>query len=254
MMLVEEVDFYRAVKLINSASSVHFDALEASQRTQNAISSVALPHGFTSLVGGSGVIVERAKKYLQGRGFNVAALDMMGVGVGTKRHEEEALNYFGYIILPVTYRGKLTYYLGRDFIGNYLRYKNPSFEATGLKKSDVLYNEDALDYQDVVFINEGIFDALTIGTAGVATQGWQLSEVQKRKLFESNARELVWVADIGYYKQAVKIALEFSDFKKVKVLDLFKFKHLGKDANEIGRENVLSIYEQTDYVKISDLI
>ena len=83
------------------------------------------------------------------------------------------------------------YYIGRDYFGNFLRYKNPSKELVGAGKGDLLSNEDALNIYDTCYLMEGWSDAVTMGRAGVPSQGWSLSAIQKKVILTSTCEEFV---------------------------------------------------------------
>lgn len=214
---------------------------------------VILPKGYVPLLDGTGTLGKRARAYLENRNFDINLLDRMGFGYVNEKQEQDDENFFGYIIVPFTKRGKLYYYLGRDFIGNYRKYKNPAKNLFGVGKNELIYNEDALDMCDTNFVTEGWADASTMGKEGVATLGWSLSPQQRSKLFASKAKNMVFLPDLGeteqgttYYHEAVKTAMPFIGHFKVTVVDYTEYANLGKDANEIGRENVLYKYKHTE--------
>lgn len=256
VMDVEGVNSAEAWRLIDNqkASRVSLDIAKDIQVLRKVVD-VSLPDGFTSILEGDTILAKRARKYLeQDRHLDLEQLDRLGVGYCPTHAKDEEADYFGYIIIPFKFRGVLQYYLGRDYIGNFLRYKNPPKALFGVGKADLLFNEDALELRKVVFITEGCFDALTLGKNGVATMGWSLSEQQKGKLLKSNCKTLVFVPDVGYYAEAVKTAVPFIGHKQVKVLPMDTLAEYGKDVNEVGWERVLELNEKTKPMTFADAV
>ena len=215
---------------------------------------IQYPVGFKSILEGEGVLGKRARKYLQDvRKLDLKQLDRDGVGYCTAKADKDEENFFGYIIFPFKSKGILEYYIGRDFVGK-MRYKNPPKELVGVGKNEILYNEDALMLRKSVFVLEGLIDAMTLGNNSVATLGWSLSPTQKSKLMQSAAEEISFVPDVGYYVKAVKTALPFMKYKKIKVLPIYELADFGKDVNDIGKDKVMSLYENTDYLTFSKAI
>jgi DNA primase len=255
VMEYEGVRYMQAKDLIQAeiASNVEFEA--SSLGIERQLSTIELPVGFNSILSGSGVLGERARKYLFSRGFDLEELDSLGFGYCNEKAEEKADDYFGYIIVPFKKRGKLVYYIGRDYTGNYLRYKNPSKEKMGVGKGQLWFNEDALELSKTVFLAEGWADAMTMGKAGSSSQGWSLSREQRINLHNSDASKLVFMPDIGlsddnltFHQKAVQLALEFIDTKQCVVLDFVKagMDKFGKDVNEFGKKRVFELYRDTE--------
>lgn len=233
-------------------SSVDLEFIDTDRSTK-VFSEMKMPFGFNSLLDGNGSLGTRARAYLKGRGFNLKELDRMGVGYVSKSPPEgsEQEDYFGYIIIPFKVRGKLIYFIGRDFIGNFLRYKNPPKGEFDIGKGDVFFNEDALFLYDEVFVLEGWTDAYTIGRQAVASLGWKLSTTQMSKILKSEADIITLVPDAGadgngvlFYLHALKLALDLMPHKQVRVVDLNSMEG-GKDVNEIGKEAFMEQYRKS---------
>jgi DNA primase len=248
VMDYENISIYNAYKLIESQTDSNIDLNLLDKVTFSSINSnISLPDGFNSILSGDGILGKRARKYLVGRGFDLKTLSNLGFGYVNSEDSE----YFGYIIIPFKIKGLLTYYIGRDFIGNFLRYKNPSKQSIGIGKGDLFYNEDALSLYDTVFLTEGWADALTIGKQGIASMGWYLSNTQKDKILFSKIKRLVMIPDIGhekntsFYQKAANIAFDFLNNKEVYLVDLRPCEKYGKDVNEIGLERVKQLIAET---------
>jgi hypothetical protein len=98
---------------------------------------------------------------------------------------------------------------------------------------------------------EGIFDALCLGKYATATNGWSMSERQHSLYLQSNCKLLVFVPDVGFYKEALRTASRFLGHKRVKVLNTDTLEHLGKDVNEIGAEHFAPLVKQTPDLTLS---
>lgn len=240
----EAVDILRGCK----PAIIKLDQIEENRFT---ISDVGLPETYCPIMEGEGILGVRARAYLRDRGFDLRIMDKLGIGYGQRSSSKisEDEDYFGYIIVPFKQRGKLQYFIGRDYIGNFLRYKNPPKELFNIGKGEIVFNSDALLVQDEVFIMEGWADACTVGSQGTSTQGWSMSKRQQSLYFNSNAEIFVFVPDAGeeagvtFYERAVELAMDFLEIKTVFVLDLNREE--GKDANSIGKKRILEIYKNT---------
>ena len=242
---------------------IKLSMLDNTNGSTHKVTLIDLPKGFIPLNQGDGVLSDRARKYITDRGLNLSLLTKMGVGyVKTSNEDDPDEDYFGRIIIPFKRRGRLIYYVGRDFLGTqYLRYKNPKESVVGIGKSQLLYNEDALFQYDDVWLFEGWSDALTVGQNATASLGWKLSPTQIHKLRGGNYKNLIYVPDAGklpngslVYHQAINQAAQLIDYKRIKILDLNPF---GKnmDANKLGLSKLLSVEQKTPYLdSMSDVI
>lgn len=251
----ENCDYFTAKNILHSVtpSTLDLDLIQ-SIVVDTEVSDITLPEGWQSIADGVGVLGDRARKYLEGRGFNIEELDFKGFGYCNEHHKEFEKDFFGYIIVPFKKDGLLSYYLGRDYIGNSIRYKNPPSDWVGIGKSEVIYNESALYLYKTVFVVEGWSDAETIGKNGTATLGWAFSKQQMDKYLKSPIKNLVFVPDAGkdkateqtYYQKAIQTATTFLETDKcVIVVDLNYLSDFGKDINEIGWDRVKKVYKST---------
>lgn len=240
---VENVKYFEVYELLESypAREVEFGVVY--NRRGDIISEVQLPNGFKTILQGETGLGIRARKYMNQRGFDIEYLDRIGVGYCNEHNPKQ--DFFGYIIVPFKIGGKLVYFIGRDFVGNYPRYKNPEREQFGIGKSEVFFNEEALHLFDKIYQTEGWTDACTMGPQGISIQGNSISDLQLSKLLMSNVKEIVIALDVGFYKQALHIASKLINHKKIKVLKMDLLKDFGKDVNEIGIDRVLSLEDVT---------
>lgn len=254
----EDISYPSAMHLLQDfkASKVTFEI-----ETNNNYSDVevVLPVGFTPLMMGDGTLGKRARAVLESRGFDLMELDMAGFGYCNAQAEDPKDDYMGYIIIPFYSYGNLVYFIARDFVGNYLRYKNPAKSKFGIGKADVWFNEDAFYIHDLVFCLEGALDAKTLGDNAVASCGWSWSKRQMRIVIDSPCTHICLVPDAGgergvpFYIKALEIAHSLIEYKQVKILDLNKFGEKA-DANSLGKEVIMELFEKTPYSTFTDLV
>lgn len=183
---------------------------------------VSLPESFY-LFDEDALLSSRASLYLKSRNIDLGLLRERSIGFCNSG------SWFGRIIIPFM-NPNLQYYVGRDFIGQKPKYKNPKTEDVGIGKSSLFYNEQALDYSKV-FLVEGIFDALTCGEFGIASLGWNLSQTQRFKLLSSNAIIHI-IPDKGFYDKALITAKSLISEKEVFITNLDGIR--GNDINDLG--------------------
>ena len=157
VMDYEECSWKEANALLakQEEARIELNTLEKVTFERSEETPIQLPEGFKSLLKGDTVLGKRARNYLEGRGFNLEDLDDLGFGYCTEEHEEYDKDFFGFIIIPFHRRGELVYYIGRNYMGSGLRYKNPPKDWVDLGSGDVLFNEDALLKYKEVYILEG---------------------------------------------------------------------------------------------------
>lgn len=266
----EDIRYSQARRLLKeSAPSVFeahsLDALQHDTSRKLVESKVTLPHSYQPILEGSGIMGVRARAYLTNRGFDLKALDKLGVGYCNRSHDDAKQDYLGYIIVPFKRKGKLVYYLGRDFMGrdDKYRYKNPAFEDVGVGKGDVLLNEDSLYLFDEVCLLEGWADAYTIGKEALSSQGWSLSKTQLDLIINSPVDCICIIPDPGadekgetFYKKALQMAFKLVDYKQVKVLDLNPFVSLydqKPDVNVLGKDIINKLRKEAPLEDFSSL-
>lgn len=206
--------------------------------------SVYLPEGFKLLNQGNSVLAKSARAYVKKRGFNPDELSKMGWGYGTKDR------YFGYLIIPFHEKGKLIYFNARLFLGNGPRYNNPDTTDSGLGKSFIIYNKDALDMYRSIFVCEGAINAQTMGPRGIATGGKAISRYQVNEILKSSVERVIILLDPDAKLNAIDLALKLVMYKKVKVV----FLPDGKDTNDLGRDRVLKLVYREHYQSINELL
>lgn len=246
----ENIHFKDALQLLWNFDSVSIDMnlLEALEVETVMVSDISLPLGYKPILYGDTSLGTRARNYLESRELDLKYLSSLGFGyVNEHDTENEQLDYWGYIIIPFnTPKGELYYYIGRDYTGNFLRYKNPPVSNFGIGKSELLFNEAGLNRNTMV-LTEGAFCASTIGKSGVASLGKDLSVKQVSKIITSDCENVVIFYDKGAYIDGVKAAMKLMDHKNVYVVDTDNFNgdKEQKDPNSIGLSESLRLIEDT---------
>lgn len=203
-----------------------------------------LPEGFKLLNQGTSMLAKSARAYVKRRGFDIDTVSKMGWGYGTKG------KYFGYLIIPFHEKGQLTYFNARRFIGNGPRYNNPDTSESGLGKSFIIYNKDALEMYKTVFICEGAINAQTMGERGIASGGKAISRYQINEIIKSPVERIIILFDPDAKQNAIDLALKLVQYKKVKVVFLPE----GKDVNDLGRKETLRRVYQVHYQNYQELL
>lgn len=203
-----------------------------------------LPDGFKNISMGTSLLARSARNYLKKRGFNIEELARKGWGYCNTG------KYLGYIIIPFTEHGQLTYFNARLYMGAGPKYNNPEVDITGLGKSFIIYNADALEIYRTVFICEGAINAETMGENGIATGGKAIARYQVNRLIKSQVEKFVILLDPDAKKEAIDLALKLCNFKKVKVVYLPD----GTDCNDLGRKEVLRYVRKAEWKSEGELL
>lgn len=266
---LEACSYFQALDILNNrkASNISLDYSSLGQAVKIENDRyIDMPKGFHTLMEGDGILATRAREYLTGRGYDIEELDFEGFGYCNEQCTQKELDegkedLFGYILIPFKMEGRLIYYIGRDYIGNFLRYKNPSKSKFGIGKGDLLFNGDALNIYEECFLLEGWADAKTLAPSAMSSQGWSLSTSQKSLIQKSKVcKRLTLVPDAGadnsgelFYTKALKLACDFVEDREVRVLNLNGLGE-GKDVNELGADIVLELADNTPWMDYGDLV
>lgn len=205
---------------------------------------VVLPEGYKNIKRGSSHLAKAARSMVRKRGFDINKVSRKGWGYCNTG------KYFGYLIMPFYQNGKLIYFNARRILGDGPKFNNPDIEDFGIGKSMLIYNIDALGMYKKVFIFEGLMNAETLGDNGIATGGKKISNWQLDKFIKSPVEKFVICLDEDAFDEGIKLALELSQYKKVK---LIRFPE-GKDANDIGKKATLKLISSNHYLSYQDII
>lgn len=244
IMRMGGLSYTQARDIVASQNEAEIDFTEVLRRAPSRNATVSMPPGYMPLLNSNPSRVGlNAIKLLESRGLDVEHLHDEGFGYVDTRNKDRTQCWFGRIIIPIKREGLLRYYIGRDFVGQEPKYRNPRTEIVGIGRDQIIYNEDALDEYRTIYVLEGVFDAITVGDAAVATLGWAWSSYQFQRIVGSACEEVVIIADKGYYRTAVNLAFRLMDHKEVRVVNFDNAP--GKDPNEIGREATLELIANT---------
>lgn len=205
---------------------------------------VYLPEGFRNISEGRSQLARSMRSYIKKRGFSVEGLSKQGVGYCNTG------KFFGYLIIPYTYHGVLRYYNARNVMGIGPRYNNPDKDTTGLGKEFIIFNHDALEMYESVYICEGALNALTLGERAIAMMGKAVSSYQINELLKSPVKRFTILLDPDAKLYAINLALKLVNFKRVKVVFLPE----EKDVNDLGKKNTMKLVYKTRYQEYKDLI
>lgn len=218
---------------------------EGPAKKEVEIKTIQLPESFKLLTLGQSEVSKLARSYMRKRGFNTFKLSMQGVGYCSSG------KFAGMIILPFYRQSRLVYFIGRRFLALGLnKFNNPDAEEFGIGKTELIFNEDALQIYSTVYIVESVINALTIGPNAIAIMGKKISPVQLSKILRSPCKRFVICLDPDAYTQAIQLGFKLVEYKKVKVI---KFPE-ERDVNDLGRKWVIQRKKQTPYQSYMDLI
>lgn len=244
LMELEHIEtFSEAIKFLNNNKDFegyeyHEEKIELKEHKPTY-----LPEGFKLLTQGNSQLAKSARNYIKSRGFDPEALSRKGWGYSTKG------KYLGYIIIPFLSRGTLTYFNARRYCGSGPRYNNPEVEVTGLGKSFIWYNHDALYMYKTIYLCEGAINATVIGDKAVASGGKFVSRYQINELIKSPVERVIICLDSDAMEKAISLAFQLIDFKKVKVIQFPE----GKDAADLGKHKTMRLIYNTRYISKNDL-
>lgn len=246
VMYLENFNTYSEVsEFLRVSEFLSYGYKEAKVEIQNITIGLQLPESFILFGSPDGsVIGKSATNYMLSRGFTIEELRYAGWGYCIKG------KFLGYIIIPFFQDNKLVYYNGRKFIGLGSRYKNPDKDDTGLGKSFIIYNKDALFIYNKVYLCEGAINARTMGDKGIASGGKHISRHQLNTILNSPVKDVVVLLDTDAKAKAIEVALQLSSLKRVKVV----FFDEDKDANDIGRKRAMETIREVPYMTYNELL
>lgn len=152
-----------------------------------------------------------AQRYLLKRGFFDEDILQYQLGLST----EDKLA--GRIIIPFFERGQFIYYVARSFMGASPKYINPNEKKLGIGKAEILFNIDTAREAEEIYICEGVFDAIAVGTFAVAILGKSLSDDQAYKLISTGCKSVTVMLDSDAKSEAFQIGAKLQSFVNVKV-------------------------------------
>lgn len=218
---------------------------EGPSKKETFVKTITLPETFKLLTLGKTEMAKLARGYMRKRGFNPLSLSMLGIGYCTGG------DHAGQIILPFYRQGRLVYYIGRRYIlFGVNKFDNPDAEQFGIGKTELIFNEDALQVFDTIYIVESVINALTLGANAIAIMGKKISPIQLSKILRSPCKRVVICLDPDAWVDAVQLGLKLVEHKQVKVIRF----PTGKDVNDLGRKWVREARKATPNQSYMELI
>ena len=202
---------------------------------------VSLPRDFQGLWKVSKSLYRnQAKSFLHNRG--ITAWDIKKYKIGFC----DSGLYEGRIIIP-SYDdvGLLNYFVGRSFVGEKMKYKNPNVSR------DIIPFEWYIAWSKPIILCEGVFDAMSIRSNAIPMLSKKPSRSLLQKIFEKNVKTIYIALDDDAKKDAYVMSEFFKDFGiDSKVVKLPK----DQDPNDLGWEAITTLINSTESASFSDSI
>jgi hypothetical protein len=154
--------------------------------------------------------------------------------------------YEGRIIIP-SYddKGLLNYFVGRSFVGEKMKYKNPNVSR------DIVPFDWYIAWSKPIVLCEGVFDAMSIRSNAIPMLSKKPSKSLLRKIFEKNVKTIYIALDDDAKKDAYNMSEFFRDFGiDCKVVKL----PTDKDPNDLGWKKITTLIHSTESASFSDSI
>ena len=203
-----------------------------------------LPKEFIPLWNGADKSPEykNAMRYLKRR--DITKREILKYGIG---YCVEGLYRYRIIIPSYDKDTTLNYFVGRDYYGGGMKYKNPRVSK------DVVGFEYMIDWNQSVILCEGVFDAIAIKRNAIPLFGKTLPPKLLKRLVEHKIKKLYLILDADAQKDSMKIVDKLKSYQ----IDVNMITLKDKDPSELGFEKTISIIKQTkdslsfsDYMKI----
>jgi len=202
---------------------------------------VSLPRKFLPLwVMNKSLYRNQAKSFLHKRGITDVDIKKYKIGFC------DAGLYEGRIIIP-SYddKGLLNYFVGRSFVGEKMKYKNPNVSR------DIIPFDWYIAWSKPIVLCEGVFDAMSIRSNAIPMLSKKPSKSLLRKIFEKNVKTIYIALDDDAKKDAYNMSEFFRDFGiDCKVVKL----PTDKDPNDLGWKEITTLIQSTESASFSDSI
>ena len=202
---------------------------------------VSLPREFLPLwVMNKSLYRNQAKSFLHKRGITDVDIKKYKIGFC------DSGLYEGRIIIP-SYddKGILNYFVGRSFIGEKMKYKNPNVSR------DIVPFDWYIAWSKPIVLCEGVFDAMSIRSNAIPMLSKKPSRSLLQKIFEMNVKTIYIALDDDAKKDAYNMSEFFRDFGiDCKVVKL----PTDKDPNDLGWKKITTLIQSTESASFSDSI
>ena len=202
---------------------------------------VSLPRDFQGLWKVSKSLYRnQAKSFLHNRGITDWDIKKYKIGFC------DSGLYEGRIIIPsYDNMGLLNYFVGRSFVGEKMKYKNPNVSR------DIIPFEWYIAWSKPIILCEGVFDAMSIRSNAIPMLSKKPSKSLLQKIFEKNVKTIYIALDDDAKKDAYVMSEFFKDFGiDSKVVKLPK----DQDPNDLGWEAITTLINSTESASFSDSI
>ena len=226
-------------KYFSELRDIVFIPTEKGEKESKVI--VSLPREYQSLSSKSkSLFYKHAINFLKRRGINE---------IDIKKHKIGFCDngvYQNRIIVP-SYddNGILNYFIGRSFMGDGMKYKNPNVSR------DIIPFDWFIAWSYPIVLCEGVFDAISIRTNAIPMLSKKPSKSLLRKVFEKQVKMIYIALDDDAKKDAYNLSEFFKDFGiDAKVVNLPK----DKDPNDLGFDKITDLIDKTISSSFSDMI
>jgi len=238
---------YSLFKKINADSryftelkNLVFTPSKSEDKTESKII-VSLPREFLPLwTMNKSLYRNQAKSFLHKRGITDVDIKKYKIGFC------DSGLYEGRIIIP-SYddKGLLNYFVGRSFVGEKMKYKNPNVSR------DIVPFDWYVAWSKPIVLCEGVFDAISIRSNAIPMLSKKPSKNLLRKIFEKNVKTIYIALDDDAKKDAYDMSEFFRDFGiDCKVVKL----PTDKDPNDLGWKKITTLIHSTESASFSDSI
>ena len=242
-------NFFQLFKKIN-APQKYFDELRdiagdtyyPKYEKTDEVKTLSLPKEFIPLWNGAERSPEykNAMRYLKRR--DITQREILKYGIG---YCEEGLYRYRIIIPSYTNDGTLNYFVGRDYYGGSMKYKNPRVSK------DVVGFESMIDWNQPVILCEGVFDAIAIKRNAIPLFGKTLPPQLLKRLVQHKVKKLYLILDSDAQKDSMKIVDKLKSYQ----IDVNMITLKDKDPSELGFEKTINLIKQTkDSLSFSDIM
>ena len=217
-----------------------FTPSKSEDKTESKII-VSLPREFLPLwTMNKSLYRNQAKSFLHKRGITDVDIKKYKIGFC------DSGLYEGRIIIP-SYddKGLLNYFVGRSFVGEKMKYKNPNVSR------DIVPFDWYIAWSKPIVLCEGVFDAMSIRSNAIPMLSKKPSKSLLRKIFEKNVKTIYIALDDDAKKDAYDMSEFFRDFGiDCKVVKL----PTDKDPNDLGWKKITTLIHSTESASFSDSI
>lgn len=200
-----------------------------------------LPDEFLSIaVPSNSICYKHAVRYLKSR--NITRDDILRYNIGYCENGK----YRNRIIIPSYDKdGNLNFFAARDFLNSsYLKYLLPEWSK------DVIGFELFINWNEPITLVEGPLDAITVRRNAIPLFGKIISPSLKEAIFEYDVIKVNVCLD----DDAMKNALEISNYLSNQGIDVSLIKLGGHDPSSLGFEKTISEINSSKTIEFSDII